>query len=76
MTCECIVCSKKLEEVTETKAFYPYDGLHFITYGHYGSTAFDSFNGTQLHIVVCDECLRKAVQRGIVKGDTKNVSMA
>lgn len=73
--CACVVCKTQLEEVTESKGFYPYNGLEFITYGHYGSTAFDSFNGTKLHLVICDKCVREAIVAGMVKGDLKNVAM-
>lgn len=37
----------------------PMGGLHFLTYGHYGSTVFDPMDGSKLNIAVCDDCLTK-----------------
>jgi hypothetical protein len=36
---------------------HPMSGLHFQTYGHYGSTIFDPMDGTSLDIAICDECV-------------------
>lgn len=35
----------------------PYGATIFSTYGHYGSTFWDSFNGERVQINICDECL-------------------
>lgn len=35
----------------------PSEGTEFRTYGHYGSTFWDSFDGEELVLNVCDECL-------------------
>jgi hypothetical protein len=56
----CIVCKKELRDLssdTGEDSVHPVDGLHFRTYGHYGSTVFDPMDGTYLDIVVCDECI-------------------
>lgn len=41
----------------------PCDSLVFRTYGHYGSTFWDSFEGEQVVIFVCDDCMRRARER-------------
>lgn len=41
----------------------PYKATAFSTQGHYGSTFFDPMDGTCIEINVCDECLRKAVDK-------------
>lgn len=60
----CLVCDKELEnwnytDDNERKSFHPLDGLHFRSYGHYGSTVFDPMDGSSLDIAICDECLLK-----------------
>jgi hypothetical protein len=40
----------------------PYGATTFYTQGHYGSTFWDSFDGEQCVIAVCDDCLRKKPQ--------------
>lgn len=56
-TIPCIVCDKDLENWEYTNSFHPLDGLHFKSYGHYGSAVFDPMDGSSLDIAVCDECL-------------------
>ena len=51
---ECIVCDKSLDKIID---FQPSGGLHFFTYGHYGSAVFDPMDGSTLNIFVCDNCL-------------------
>jgi hypothetical protein len=41
----------------------PSEGAEFRTYGHYGSTFWDSFNGEELVLNICDECLRLHTSR-------------
>jgi hypothetical protein len=36
----------------------PYQGTEFRTEGHYGSTFWDSFDGEELVLNICDKCLR------------------
>lgn len=51
----CIVCDQDLEMVGPLQ---PYGGVHFHSYGHYGSTVFDPMDGvTSWNIAVCDACL-------------------
>jgi hypothetical protein len=65
----CISCGKELdnweyENRDGTKVeVHPMCGLHFRTYGHYGSTVFDPMNGTYLDIAICDECLTKNLDK-------------
>lgn len=53
---ECIVCDEPLGRIAE---LHPSGGLHFFTYGHYGSTVFDPLDGSTLNIFVCDNCLTR-----------------
>ncbi len=46
------------------------DGLHFRTYGHYGSTIFDPMDGTYLDVAICDECIMKNLKK--VRGNGVN----
>jgi len=62
---QCFCCDKELDnmeyESRNGKYVYihPMDGLHFQTYGHYGSTVFDPMDGSSLDIAICDECVIK-----------------
>jgi hypothetical protein len=60
----CIVCTKELDnleyEMRSTGNMvevHPMNGLHFRTYGHYGSTIFDPMDGTCIDLAICDECI-------------------
>lgn len=62
----CIICDKELDNMhykSRLKDSYvyvhPMDGLHFQSYGHYGSSVFDPMDGSSLDIAICDECLLK-----------------
>src|ERR1035437_946333 len=63
----CIVCGIVKESIGPTGyvdyperfEHQPYGATTFYTYGHYGSTFWDSFDGEQLVLCVCDDCLRK-----------------
>lgn len=59
MTIPCIVCKTNLTTIQyETEEVHPLRGLHFVTYGHYGSTIFDPVvTSTQLDVVICDNCI-------------------
>jgi hypothetical protein len=59
----CIACGAVLQNSYEDAINQPSEGTEFATYGHYGSTFWDSFNGEQIVINVCDECLRKNTDR-------------
>lgn len=59
----CFVCSKTLRNVSVECDNQPYGGTEFRTYGHYGSTFWDSFDGEELVLNVCDDCLRKHTER-------------
>lgn len=69
----CIACSKTLENLDYTLRdgksveVHPMGGLHFRTYGHYGSTVFDPMGtGEYLDVAICDECVLKNM--GNVRG--------
>lgn len=65
-TVTCIVCKEQLENITYEGAennVQPVNGLHFETYGHYGSTIFDPVIAPlRLDIVVCDDCVMKNLE--------------
>lgn len=58
----CFVCGEELDAAYEYE-LQPSDGTAFQTYGHYGSTFWDSFNGEELALIICDSCLRKHPER-------------
>lgn len=60
---KCLKCYKALKEYGK---FHPVGGLHFVTYGHYGTTVFDPMDGSTLNIFVCDSCITEAYEEGIV----------
>ena len=54
MKLKCVICDKKLENVTDTQ---PYCGVAFSSGGNYGSRVYDPMDGSIIEICVCDECL-------------------
>lgn len=58
----CLVCGSVLENVGGADN-QPAEGTEFRTSGHYGSTFFDSFDGEELVLNVCDACLRARADR-------------
>lgn len=63
----CFKCGKTLENVFADADNQPSKGTEFITYGHYGSTFWDSFDGEALVLNVCDDCLAKNADRLITR---------
>ena len=60
----CLVCGETLRAVWEHDSeSAPYAGTEFRTYGHYGSTFWDSFYGEELILTVCDDCLHERCDR-------------
>jgi hypothetical protein len=60
----CFKCGINLERVDASDADSPpYEGTQFRTYGHYGSTFWDSFDGEEIVINICDDCLKKHTDR-------------
>ncbi|AEL21689.1 hypothetical protein LILAC_91 [Mycobacterium phage Lilac] len=59
----CFACGKVLENSFENVENQPSEGTEFRTYGHYGSTFWDSFDGTELVLNICDACLRERAGR-------------
>lgn len=75
-TIDCIVCSKELDNLQyemrdgRPVEVHPMGGLHFRTYGHYGSTIFDPMGtGEYLDIAICDPCIMKNLDN--VRGSGK-----
>ncbi|MFZ2238015.1 MAG: hypothetical protein WAV90_00570 [Gordonia amarae] len=54
----CFSCGAELPNVCVEEENQPYGGTEFRTYGHYGSTFWDDFEGEELVLNVCDDCLR------------------
>jgi hypothetical protein len=72
----CISCSKVLDNLNyegqDGKAIevHPMNGLHFRTYGHYGSTIFDPMGtGETLDVAICDDCIMENLDK--VRGSGK-----
>jgi hypothetical protein len=60
----CIVCGRTLKNTfPDQNINQPSEGTEFQTYGHYGSTFWDSFQAEQIIINVCDDCLRERSDR-------------
>jgi hypothetical protein len=60
---ECFICDKSLDNWDyethngEKITVHPMSGLHFRTYGHYGSAIFDPMDDSSIDIAICDECV-------------------
>ena len=54
----CFVCGKTMRNAFPDQENQPDEGTEFRTYGHYGSTFWDSFNGEELVLNICDGCLK------------------
>lgn len=64
----CIVCGKVPDHAAnddiqeQSPLFCPYAATQFTSYGHYGSTFWDSFEGEQVVINICDTHLEAAAR--------------
>lgn len=58
MKCFCCDGDMKMWDYSDD-AIHPLNGLHFISYGHYGSSYFDPMDGSLINITICDVCLEK-----------------
>lgn len=76
----CLSCGEELDNLYyemrdgNRVEVHPMGGLHFRTYGHYGSTVFDPMDGSYLDIAICDECVTKNLDkiRGIGVNELKS----
>ncbi|MFV8142231.1 hypothetical protein ACNQR7_32090 [Mycolicibacterium senegalense] len=59
----CFKCGKTLLNACDESDNQPQEGTEFRTYGHYGSTVWDSFDGEELVLNICDDCLRRHTER-------------
>lgn len=59
----CLVCGKTLRNAFSDQENQPEDGTEFRSYGHYGSSFWDSMHGEELVLNVCDDCLRRHADR-------------
>lgn len=59
----CFVCATSLHNAFADVDNQPYGGTEFRTSGHYGSTFWDSFDGEELVLNICDDCLQAATAR-------------
>lgn len=62
----CAVCSKTLERVDEKFPNQPYEANIFVSYGHYGATAYDSPGGERLEMFICTECMEGIKKRNAI----------
>ena len=67
----CIICKKGLEHILKRElerlgCNQPGDGVVCHTHGNYGSTVFDEIDGHYLEFNICDECLTKAREQGLI----------
>lgn len=78
---DCIVCGKALDNWEydtpggDSVEVHPMSGLHFVTYGHYGSAIFDPVTKPHtIHVAICDLCIMKNLDkvRGNGKKDLEN----
>jgi hypothetical protein len=62
---KCIACDKTLNPCRDETPLQPIGGIMCYSQGNYGSTVFDSIDGSEtLHFVLCDACIKK--KRGSV----------
>lgn len=64
----CLSCRNELDNLDydmedgKRVEVHPMNGLHFRTYGHYGSTIFDPMGtGEYLDVAICDVCVMKNI---------------
>jgi len=62
----CLACGKELKDVGFGSPNHASGANEFCTHGQYGSTVFDPLNGSRLAINICDQCLIKAAENGLV----------
>lgn len=60
----CIICDKVVYKVFEGVENQPYEATNFQSYGQYGSTTWDPFDGSYLEINICDTCMREKAAAG------------
>jgi hypothetical protein len=67
-TLPCIICRKKLVHVEGREGLgnHPDDGVACFSRGNYGSTVFDPMDGHFLEFNICDGCLVKAREQGLI----------
>lgn len=63
MNISCFKCDKELENFEDNDIIHPIEGLHFKSYGHYGTAVFDPMDGSSIDIVICDSCLSNNVDK-------------
>jgi hypothetical protein len=71
-TLPCFRCGRPLLNVFHTSENQPDGGTEFRTLGHYGSTFWDSFDGEELILNVCDDCLSDQRDRLAVQKTTRS----
>jgi hypothetical protein len=77
---DCIACGEELDNLEydmkdKIVEVHPMGGLHFRTYGHYGSSIFDPMGtGEYLDLAICDLCIMKNLDkvRGTGKKDLED----
>ena len=59
----CFICGQELNNLDSLSLNHPIDGIEFTSYGHYGTTAFDPMDGTELAINFCDPCIKAGIEK-------------
>ena len=62
----CIVCDKLLYRVLDDYELQPNDAVMCSTTGNYGSTVFDPMGQQTLHFNICDTCIVKLRDKGVI----------
>lgn len=70
----CFSCGRTLSSAIPGEDNQPSEGTEFRTYGHYGSTFWDSFDGAALVLNVCDPCLREHGNRLATQAKPRQVT--
>lgn len=69
----CFKCGTALKNALDGEANQPDGGTEFYTYGHYGSTFWDSPVGEELVLNVCDNCLNDHTERLAIRKASRRV---
>ena len=73
--CSCMICDKEIlpEFPEHPEINNPKDATVFTSVGNYGSSIFDGLGHAYLEVNICDDCMRKAIEkRNILIRTTKD----
>ena len=63
--CSCMICDKEIlpEFPEHPEINNPKDATVFTSVGNYGSSIFDGLGHAYLEVNICDDCMRKAIEK-------------